>query len=136
MLYHAQENAQRKRLDRRIVLQVITQPLGNRRHPLADRQSRKNVVGQMGGGFDHSAGVASGTDATALAPTVFWGSHGERGRDPDLLTALILMGEWCRLVPTLQEKNGNLGANAEWKPRVKGTKNESRLQCEKICLPC
>ena len=29
-LFHdAQENAQRQRLDRRIVLQVITQPLGN-----------------------------------------------------------------------------------------------------------
>jgi hypothetical protein len=63
----AQENPQRQRLDRRIVLQVITQPLGNRQHPLADRQSRKNVVGQKGGGFDHSPGVASGTDTTALA---------------------------------------------------------------------
>jgi hypothetical protein len=51
----------------RIVSQVITQPLGNRQHPLTDRQSRKNVVGQMGGGFDHSPGVASGADTTALA---------------------------------------------------------------------
>jgi hypothetical protein len=50
-LFHdAQENAQRQRLDRRIVFEVITQPLGNRQHPLADRQSRKNVLGQMGGG--------------------------------------------------------------------------------------
>jgi hypothetical protein len=67
-LFHdAQENAQRQRLDRGIVLQVITQPLGNRQHPLADRQSRKDVVGQMGGGFNHSPRVASGTDTTALA---------------------------------------------------------------------
>ncbi|KFB72964.1 MAG: putative translation factor (SUA5) [Candidatus Accumulibacter phosphatis] len=36
----------------------ITQPLGNRQHPLADRQPRKNGVGQMGSGFDHSPGVA------------------------------------------------------------------------------
>jgi hypothetical protein len=67
-LFHdAQENAQRQRFDRRIVFEVITQPLRNRQHPLADRQSRENVVGQMGGGFDHSPGVASGTDTTALA---------------------------------------------------------------------
>jgi hypothetical protein len=67
-LFHdAQENAQRQRLDRGIVVQVITQPHGNRQHPLADRQSRTNVVGQVGGGFDHPPGVASGTDTTALA---------------------------------------------------------------------
>jgi hypothetical protein len=60
-LFHdAQENAQRQRLDRRIVFEVITQPLRNRQHPLADRQSRKNVVGQMGGGFDHSCLLAAG----------------------------------------------------------------------------
>jgi len=67
-LFHdAQENAQHQRLDRPIMLEVITQPLGNRQHPLADRQSRKNVVGQVGGGFDHPPGVAGGTDTTALA---------------------------------------------------------------------
>jgi hypothetical protein len=66
-LFHdAQENAQRQRLDRGIVLQVVAQPLRNRQHPLADRQLRKNVVGQMGCGFDHSPSVASGTDAAAL----------------------------------------------------------------------
>ncbi len=31
------------------------------------KRRRKTVVGQMGGGFDHSPGVASGTDTTALA---------------------------------------------------------------------
>lgn len=46
--HDAQENPQRQRLDHGIVLQVVAQPLGNRRHPLASRQPRKNVVGQMG----------------------------------------------------------------------------------------
>ena len=67
LLHHAQENAHRQRLDRRIVFEVITQPLGNRQHPLANWPSRKNVVGQVGGGFDHPPGVSSGTDTTALA---------------------------------------------------------------------
>ncbi len=67
-LFHdAQENAQRQHFDRRIVLQVVAQPLRNRQHPLADRQSRKNVVDQMSCSFDHPPGVASGTDTTALA---------------------------------------------------------------------
>jgi hypothetical protein len=34
LLYHCQENAQRQRLDHRIVFEVIAQPLGNRQHPL------------------------------------------------------------------------------------------------------
>jgi hypothetical protein len=49
------------------VFEGIAQPLGNRQHPLADRQPRKNVVGQMGGGFDHPPGVTSGTDAATFA---------------------------------------------------------------------
>ena len=48
-------------------MQVIAQPLGNRQYPLANRQSRKNVVGQVGSGFDHLPGVAGGTDPAALA---------------------------------------------------------------------
>ncbi len=67
MFHDAQENAQRQRLDRGIMFEVITQPLGNRQHPLADRQRWNNVVGQMGGGFDHPPGVTSGTDAAAFA---------------------------------------------------------------------
>jgi len=67
-LFHdAQKNAQRQRLDRPIMFEVITQPPGNRQHSLTNRQSWKNVVGQVGGSFDHSPGVASGTDTTALA---------------------------------------------------------------------
>ncbi len=67
-MYHdAQENAQRQGHDRPIRFEVITQPLGNRQHPLADRQSRQDVVGQMGDGSDPSPGVASRTDAAALA---------------------------------------------------------------------
>ena len=49
------------------MFEVITQPLGNRQHPVTDRQLRKNVVGEMGGGFDLPPGVASGTDTTPLA---------------------------------------------------------------------
>jgi len=67
LVHNAQENAQRQRLDRPIMFEVIAQPLGNRQHPLTDRQSRKNVVGQVGGGFDHPPGVAGGTDTTAFA---------------------------------------------------------------------
>ena len=78
-LFHdAQENAQRQRLDRPIMFEVITQPLGNRQHPLTDWQSRKNVVGQVGRSFDHPPGVASRTDATALA----------RAGDEKIVTAL------------------------------------------------
>jgi len=44
---------------------------------------------------------------------------------------LILMGDWCRHC-----KNENLGAIVEWKPRVRGPKNDSHLPREKICSPC
>ncbi len=67
LLHDAQENAQRQCFDRRIVLDVLSQPLGNQQHLLANLRSRKNVVGQIGSSFDHPPGVASGTDTTALA---------------------------------------------------------------------
>jgi len=44
---------------------------------------------------------------TCRAPTVFWGRHGGQGRssgDNPRTTALILMGDWCGLVPTPQER--------------------------------
>ena len=47
LLHDAQENAQRQRRYRRIVVQVITQALGNRQYPLPNRQPRKDVVGQV-----------------------------------------------------------------------------------------
>jgi hypothetical protein len=37
-------------LDGRIILQV----LAHRQHPLAHRHARHDVVGEMGGGFDHA----------------------------------------------------------------------------------
>ena len=48
-------------------LMRISPALGNRPYPLANRQSRKDVVGKLGSGVDHSPGCARGTDPATLA---------------------------------------------------------------------
>ena len=58
---------QRQGLDGRIVLQVIAQALRHREHPLAHRQARQDVVGEMRSGLDHAPGVAGRAHAPALA---------------------------------------------------------------------
>jgi len=40
---------------------------GNENTPLAKGQRREHVVGEVGGDFDHAAGVAGWADAPALA---------------------------------------------------------------------
>jgi hypothetical protein len=71
LLHHREEDMQGQGLDGRIILQV----LAHRQHPLAHRHARHDVVGEMGGGFDHAPGVMTegnprgtgGTDAATLA---------------------------------------------------------------------
>ncbi len=72
---------------------------------------------------------------TRRAPTVFRGRHGGQGRHPNSLwtTALILMGDWCGLVPTLQERKP--GRDRRVEAKSVGNENESRLQREEICSP-
>ena len=50
-----------------IAFQAIVQPLGHREHPLAHRQARDDMVGQMRGGLRHTAGGAGWVDAATLA---------------------------------------------------------------------
>lgn len=45
----------------------ISPTLGNQPYPLADRQSRKDVVGKLGSGVDHSPCCARETDPATLA---------------------------------------------------------------------
>lgn len=58
---------QRQRFYGRIVLQVVAQALGHRQHPLTHRQSREDVIGQMGGALHHAPGIAGRTHAATLA---------------------------------------------------------------------
>jgi hypothetical protein len=54
-------------LDGCVVLQVIAQAFGHREHPLAHRQARDDVVGEMGRCLDHAPRGAGGADAATLA---------------------------------------------------------------------
>ncbi len=67
LLHCAEEHVQRQGLNSRIVLQEVAQAFGHRQHPLAHRQTRDDVIGEMGGRFNHAPGVAGRTHATALA---------------------------------------------------------------------
>jgi hypothetical protein len=62
-----EEDVQRGVLHRRVALQVIAQTFGHREHPLAHRQMRDDVVGQMRRRFDHAPGGAGGAHAATLA---------------------------------------------------------------------
>ena len=42
-------------------------PLGQGEHPLAQGERGQDGVGEVGGDFDHAAGIAGGADAAALA---------------------------------------------------------------------
>lgn len=52
---------------RRIPVQEVAETLRDRQHPLADRDGRDHVVGEVGSGRRHAPRVAGGTDAPALA---------------------------------------------------------------------
>lgn len=49
------------------VIEVVAQPFREREHPLPHRQGGKDVIDQMGGGFDHAPSGARRADASALA---------------------------------------------------------------------
>jgi len=67
LLRHPQEHAQRRALEIGIVFQEAAQPLGHRKDPLAHRQRRQDVIGDLRRGRDHAPGVARGANAPALA---------------------------------------------------------------------
>ena len=54
-----QDGAERLRL----ALQVPAQPLGHREHPLAYRQRRKDMIGQVRGALRHAPRIARRTEA-------------------------------------------------------------------------
>jgi hypothetical protein len=63
----AEQDAQHVAGQARVVGQEGADPLRQGEHPLAERQRRQDVVGQVGGHLHHAAGVAGGADAAALA---------------------------------------------------------------------
>ena len=50
-----------------VALHEVAQPLWYRQHPLAHRQARQNVIGQVRRCLHHALGVARRANATALA---------------------------------------------------------------------
>lgn len=50
-----------------VVMEERSDALRDGEHPLADRERRQYVVGEVGGDLDHAPGVAGGADAAALA---------------------------------------------------------------------
>ena len=67
LLHRTEEDVQRQGLHGRIVLQEVAQALGHRQHPLAHRQPRHDVIGEMRCGLDHAPGVAGRAHAAPLA---------------------------------------------------------------------
>lgn len=55
--HHGEKNAPHRALQGRVALKEVAPPLGRRQHPLPHRQARDDVVGEMGGGFDHAPGI-------------------------------------------------------------------------------
>jgi len=58
LLDHAQEDRQYGCDRSPVVPKEITQPLGQRQHPLAHRQRREDMIDQVGGGLRHAPGCA------------------------------------------------------------------------------
>jgi len=67
LLHHPQEQAQRRTLESGIAVQEVAQALGHRQHPLAHRQRRQDVLGEMRRGRHHAPRVARGAHAAPLA---------------------------------------------------------------------
>ena len=67
LLHHAQEQAQGSTLEIGVAVQEVAQPLGHRQDPLAHRQRRQDVIGEMRRGRHHAPGIARWTHAPALA---------------------------------------------------------------------
>ena len=63
-----QEHAEQAAGDFGLLAQVVpSDALGDRQHPLAERDPGQDLVDQVGGGLDHAARRARGTDIAALA---------------------------------------------------------------------
>jgi hypothetical protein len=67
LLHRPQDQAQRSTLEIGIALQEVAQPPGHRQDPLAHRQRRQDVIGQMRRGRHHAPGVARWAPPPALA---------------------------------------------------------------------
>jgi hypothetical protein len=63
----AEQDAQHGAGQARVVGQKGADPLRQGEHPLAERQRRQHLVGEVGGHLHRAAGVAGGADAAALA---------------------------------------------------------------------
>jgi hypothetical protein len=63
-------------------MQEGTQALGEREDPLPGAEMGQHVIGEVGGELGHTAGVAGGTDAPALAGK----------RDQSLVAAVLATG--------------------------------------------
>ena len=64
---HPQEDAQYHAQHRAIALHEVTHPIWHRQLPLAQRQAREDVVGEVCRRLCHAPHVARGADATAFA---------------------------------------------------------------------
>ena len=62
-----QKDAQHHVQYRPITLHEVAQPLGHRQHPLAHRQAREDVIGQVRRRLHHAPRVARGADTPAFA---------------------------------------------------------------------
>ena len=58
---------QRRTLQVGVAVQEVTESLRHREHPLAHRQPRDDVIGEMSGGLDHAPGVTRRAHAAPLA---------------------------------------------------------------------
>ena len=67
LLHHPQEQAQGRALQIGIAVQEVAPALGHRQDPLAHRQRRQDVIGEMRRGRHHAPGVARWAHAPALA---------------------------------------------------------------------
>lgn len=63
----AQEDPEHGARELVVMVQIRPQALGKREHPLAERKVWEHVIGQVGRHFRHTACVARGTRASALA---------------------------------------------------------------------
>ena len=62
-----QEDAQHHVESRPVTMNKVAQPLWNSQHPLAHRQTREDVIGEVRRRLLHAPGIARGVDTTALA---------------------------------------------------------------------
>jgi hypothetical protein len=67
LAYDLQEDAQHHVEHHTVTLHEVAQPLWHRQHPLAHRQARENMIGEVRCRLHHAPRVARGTDTAAFA---------------------------------------------------------------------